>query len=81
MARLRIRLRECVDLYERRTGERLTYADVARRAGVSPDTVKKISNTTRRYNATLEVIERLCDALGVTPAELLEWRPTSARRL
>lgn len=74
MTRLRIRLRECVDKYERRSGETLSYPELAERAGLSANTVKKISNTKQRYNATLDTVERLCKALGVTPAELLEWR-------
>lgn len=74
MTRLRIGLRECLEAYERRTGEALSHRELALKAGLSPDTVKKISNTKRRYNATLETVERLCKALGVTPAELLRWK-------
>ena len=73
MTRLRIRLRECIDLHEQRTGERLTYNELARKAGVSPETVQSIA-TRPSYNATLSTVERLCAALRVTPAELLEWR-------
>lgn len=74
MTRFRIRLRECVELHAKRTGVRLTYAELAKKAGLSSDTVKKISNTRRRYNATLDTVERLCNALQVSPSELLEWR-------
>jgi DNA-binding Xre family transcriptional regulator len=82
MSHLRIRLRECLLLYESRTGKTLTHRELAQRAGLSPDTVKKISNTKRRYNATLFTVERLCTALGVSPSDLLEWRgkSTPARR-
>ena len=72
--RLRIRLRECVELYEQRTGDRLSYPELARKSGLRLNTIKKISNTRRHYNATLNIIEGLCAALQVTLAELLEWR-------
>jgi DNA-binding Xre family transcriptional regulator len=73
MARLRIRLRECLDLYETRTGKRLTYADVAKKARLSEETVQSIA-TRSGYNATLRTVESLCTALRVTPTELLEWQ-------
>jgi putative transcriptional regulator len=73
MSRLRIRLRECLDLYERRTGRRMTYPELAKKSGLSEETVQSIA-TRRTYNATLKTIERLCVALRVTPAELLDWK-------
>ena len=73
-ARLRIRLRECVKLYQQRSGNDMSYPDLARKSGLSPDTIKKISNTRRHYNATLHTVERLCAALEVSLTELLEWR-------
>lgn len=70
--RLRLRLSHCLDLHEQRTGERPTYGELATRAGVSLDTVKSIA-TRPAYNATLRTVERLCTALGVAPADLLDW--------
>jgi DNA-binding Xre family transcriptional regulator len=70
---IRIRLRECMDLYEARTGLRIGYADLAQATGLSVATVQSIGSR-GEYNATLKVIERLCTTLHVTPAELLEWR-------
>lgn len=71
--RIRLRLKECVALYEKRTHQRLTYADLADRTGISAGTIQAIA-VRGQYNATLLTVQRLCDALGVTPAELLEWR-------
>lgn len=71
--RLRLRLRECIRLYEIRTGERLTYAELARRAGLSVNTVKAMASRPT-YNTTLRRVEALCVALKMTPAELLDWR-------
>jgi transcriptional regulator with XRE-family HTH domain len=68
--RLQLRLRECLALHERRTGQRLTYRDLAKKAGLGYDTVKAIGSRPG-YNASLRAIERLCDALGVEPFELI----------
>ena len=70
---IQIRLRECLDLYERRTGSRLSYRELARRASVSEDTIESIASRSS-YNPTLRTLERLCNALGVSPSELLGWR-------
>jgi transcriptional regulator with XRE-family HTH domain len=70
--RIHIRLRECLELYEHRTGNRLSYRELARRAGVSEDTIESIASRSS-YNPTLRTLERLCDALNVSPNELLSW--------
>lgn len=72
--KLRIRLRECIADYERRTRSTLTHRELADMSGLSHDTIKKISNTKRYYNARLSSIERLCAALEVSFEDLLEWR-------
>lgn len=72
MSRIRVRLRECLDLYEARTGHRLTYEELASATRLSRATIESLA-TRPDYNATLKTIERLCLALGVTQAELLEW--------
>ena len=69
--RLRIRLRECLAQHAERTGRRLSYRELATKAGLSYDTLKAIGSRPN-YNASLRTVERLCDALGVTPFELLE---------
>jgi len=69
--RLRLRLRECIATYERRTGRPLSYRELSKMTGLSYDTIKKMGSTD--YNASLRAVERLCDALGVSPAELLGW--------
>jgi DNA-binding Xre family transcriptional regulator len=72
MARLRIKLRECMELYAKRTGRRLTYPELAQKAGLSEETIQSIASR-RGYNATLKTVERLCLALRVSPTDLLEW--------
>jgi DNA-binding Xre family transcriptional regulator len=72
--KLRIRLRECIEDYERRARRTLTHRELADMANLSHDTVKKISNTKRYYNARLSTIEGLCAALGVSFEDILEWK-------
>lgn len=74
-----VRLRAVMTAYRERTGERLTYAQLAERTGLSQATIESIA-TRRGYNATLDIIARLCGALECTPAELLELEPRPTRR-
>ena len=66
-----IKLREAMEAYRRRTGERLTYETLAARSGIAKQTLHTIGSRDD-YNATLELIEKLCRALGVIPGDLLE---------
>lgn len=77
MRRLRIRLRECMDLYEAKTGQRITYGELAKATGLSLATIQSIGSRPD-YNATLEVIDKLCVALHVNPHQMLEWEEESA---
>ena len=72
MGRIRIKLREAMEDYERRSGIHVTYSDLAQRTGLSVATLQSIGSR-KRYNATLEAIELICRALNTTPADLLEW--------
>jgi putative transcriptional regulator len=72
MRHLCIRLREALDLYEARTGQRVTYAALATATGLSVDTIQSIASRPD-YNATLEVVEKLCVALQVSVDELIGW--------
>ena len=75
---IRVRLSEAMRAFEERTGARLTYADLAAMTGIARATIESIA-TRRSYNPTLRTVDRLCDALGVTPDELLEFKPGRAR--
>jgi putative transcriptional regulator len=78
-----IKLREAMEAHRRRTGDRLTYDELAERTGLSRATLEAIGSR-HGYNARLSTIERLCDALGCEVADLLERAPAptqaSARR-
>jgi DNA-binding Xre family transcriptional regulator len=74
-----IKLRDMMESYRRRTGERLTYAMVAERTGLSRSTIESIASR-ERYNASLETIERLCEALHCAPGELLALRRNGRKK-
>ena len=65
-----IRLREMMDAYEARTGEHLTYGELAARTELSRSTIESMA-TRPSYNASLDAIERICVALHCQPGELL----------
>ena len=73
-----VKLREAIGNYERRTGKRLTYAELAKRAGLSRATVEALGSRTT-YNTTLQTIDRLCAVLECDVTDLLEYRPSSRR--
>jgi DNA-binding Xre family transcriptional regulator len=77
--RIIIRLRAVLAAHSERTGERLTYARLAERTGISRATIESIA-TRRGYNATLDIIARLCGVLNCTPSELLELESPPTRR-
>jgi putative transcriptional regulator len=64
--------------FEQRAGQRLTYAELAARSGVARATVESLASRPG-YNATLETIDRLCDALECDLTDLVHREPTSAR--
>ncbi|KAB2912692.1 MAG: helix-turn-helix transcriptional regulator [Hyphomicrobiaceae bacterium] len=76
---IRIRLREMLDAFCARTGERLTYEKLADRTGLARATIESMA-TRERYNASLLTIERVCRALHCQPGDLLELQPPATPR-
>ncbi len=77
-----IRLREAMEAYKRRTGQRVTYEILAEMTGIAKGTLHHIGSRDD-YNATLATLEKICWALDVTPADLLELiddRPKPKKR-
>ena len=60
-----------MDLYRAKTGERLTYEDLAAASGLSAATLQSLG-TRPSYNTRLSTICRLCVALDCAPGVLLE---------
>ena len=69
-----IKLREAMEAYKRRTSKRMTYDILVEKTGIGHGTLRTIGSRDD-YNATLELIEKLCLALEVTPGDLLEITP------
>ena len=66
-----IKLKEAKLAYERRTGKRLTYGQLAERTGIPKDTLSAMG-TRKNYNASLARLSIICRELAVTPGELLD---------
>ncbi len=62
-----------MDRHEARTGRRISYGDVAEATGLSLATIESIGSR-EHYNATLAIVAKLCRALSVDIAEILELR-------
>ena len=69
---IEVKLREAMEQYRRRTGERITYRMLADRTGLARSTLESIA-TRRGYNASLVTIDKICRVLGCSPGELLEY--------
>jgi DNA-binding Xre family transcriptional regulator len=74
-------LREAMEAYRRRTGERMTYKVLAERTGIAHGTLQ-IMGSQLGYNATLATLEKICRALTVDFGDLLELidEPPKAKR-
>ncbi len=68
---LRIRLREVMDAYRLRTGERLTYEMLAKTSGLAVSTLQSMA-ARPGYNTRLSTVEKLCIALRCQPGDLLD---------
>jgi DNA-binding Xre family transcriptional regulator len=68
---MRVKLREVMNEFRRRTGERMTYEKLAERTGLSKATLESLASR-NTYNTRLSTIEKLCQALGCQPGDLLE---------
>lgn len=69
-----VKIREAMERYRYRTGERLTYEKLAERTGLSRTTIEAIA-ARPGYNTTLATIEKLCGALDCSPGDILELLP------
>jgi DNA-binding Xre family transcriptional regulator len=69
-----VKLKDAMEAYRRRTGERMTYAQLAERTGISHSTLRIIGSVLG-YHPTLANIERICVALDATPGDMLEIIP------
>lgn len=66
-----VRLREAMEAYGKRTGERMTYKRLAELTGLSRATLESLASR-QSYNATLSTIDKVCGALRCSPGDLLD---------
>ncbi len=66
-----VKLKEAMLAYQRRTGEKITYEDLARVTGIASGTLQSIGSR-QNYHPTWENVEKLCRALDVPLHEMLE---------
>ena len=66
-----IKLREAMQAYKRRTGERMTYEILSERTGVAQATLEVIGSKLG-YNTTVATLEKICRALDVSFGDMLE---------
>ena len=71
---IRIKLREAMESYRLRTGQRITYAALADMSGVGEGTLSSIGSRIG-YNVTLDTIEKISRALDMPFQDLLEQIP------
>lgn len=68
---IRYRLRELMADYHFRTGNRLTFEEIASETGIHRTTLSKIANQ-RNYNTTTDNIDKLCIFFNCQIGDLME---------
>lgn len=76
---IRVRLREAMHRHERATGERVTYASLAKETGLSRATLEAIGSR-EDYLPSLRAIDQICEALECELSDLLERAPTRSSK-
>lgn len=71
---IRVKLREEMENFRKRTGVRLTYEVISERTGISLPTLQSLA-ARQGYNTRLSTIDRLCRCLGCSLTDLLELVP------
>lgn len=66
-----VKLREAMEAYRRRTGERMTYEKLADLTGIAHSTLRSIGSRLN-YHPTFANVEKLCRALQVPLDDMLE---------
>jgi DNA-binding Xre family transcriptional regulator len=66
-----VKLREAMELYRRRTGERMTYGKLSVLTGIAEETLRSIGSRLG-YHPTFTNVEKLCRTLDVPLHDMLE---------
>ncbi len=62
-------------VYKNKYDTKLTYATLAKAAGVAPSTLDAIENRDE-YNTTIGTLDKICRALKTTPSDILLYDPS-----
>ena len=73
-----VKLRQAMEAYRLRTGERMTYQKLSSRSGVSIGTLQSIGSRPD-YHPTLANIDKICLALEIPIQDLVEVIPDSPK--
>lgn len=65
-----VKLRDAMEEYRRRTGDRMTYPKLSDQTGIAVSTLSKIGSDMGKHT-TLANVEKICTVLGVSTGELL----------
>ena len=68
---VRVKLREAMEAYRLRTGDRLTYEKLAQMSGIGEGTLHSIGGRLG-YQPNLATVERICRTLEVPLHDMLE---------
>ncbi len=66
-----IKLKEAMEAYHRRTGQRMTYKKLSEMTGISESTLRK-TGSILSYHPTWDNVEKLCRTLEVPLHDMLE---------
>lgn len=77
---LRIKLRDVMESYRQRTGQRLTYVALSELSGLSIATLQSMA-ARPNYNTRLSTVEKLCIVLGCQPGDILELTSESQNEI
>ena len=69
---IEVKLRSAMAAYSEKSGERITYQQLADMTGLSKATLEAIGSRPD-YNTTLSVLDQLCTHLDCTIIDLLEY--------
>lgn len=73
---IEVKLRAVMSAYAERTGQKITYQQLAERSGLSKATLEALGSRPD-YNATLSTIDALCSCLMCSVGDLLEFKQTT----
>lgn len=71
-------------LREMREYRNLSQTELAELMGIKPQTLSRLEVKAAKgelRNVSLDTLDRLCEALGVLPYELLEYRPNFKKKV